>query len=287
MNTQDAEAQLMRMLKPLWKYFNTRCASLEDAEDLASETMRRVLEHGLSRVENLEAYTWTVARNTLATSRARMRHSYYGTGFDPDLVEDQRFSIEQTLVKDERVRGLRQALALLGDQQRSIMTDHYFFGRSVADIARRMGLSEGTVKWHLHDARKQMRQEVTTMSDLSHTTSFDPVTYRFMGTSGSIGTRGGTREILRSALSQNIIYVCYREPKSTREIAELLGVSPVYVSSELEFLVYHQFLLPKGRDRYLSNVLIDQYDQQLWSAEKGLYESVTRLAASSCARYDP
>lgn len=42
---------------------------------------------------------------------------------------------------------------------------HYFEGLSIVEIADRMRISQGTVKWQLHDGRKRMRKELCAMDE--------------------------------------------------------------------------------------------------------------------------
>ena len=82
---------------------------------------------------------------------------------------------------------------------------------------------------------------------------FSPVAFSRMGFCGSAGSMGGTSAFFRSALTQNIAYCVYREAKTINEIAEALGVSPVYVESEVEFLEEYGYLLKRG-EKYLANL---------------------------------
>ncbi len=84
-----------------------------------------------------------------------------------------------------------------------------------------------------------------------------------MGLCGSVGTMGGIGNFLRSALTQNIVYAVYREAMAVNEIADALGVSPVYVESEAEFLEDYGFLHKQKGDRYIANMLIDEPDDEL------------------------
>lgn len=53
--------------------------------------------------------------------------------------------------------GLGALLAVLPRQQRVAVALHHVDGLSVAEVAVAMGVAEGTVKSHLHDARRALR----------------------------------------------------------------------------------------------------------------------------------
>jgi RNA polymerase sigma-70 factor (ECF subfamily) len=62
---------------------------------------------------------------------------------------------------------LLSALAELGEQQREILLLHDLEGWKHAEIAQRLGLSAGTVRWHLHHARRRLRVILAESRELS------------------------------------------------------------------------------------------------------------------------
>ncbi len=62
------------------------------------------------------------------------------------------------------------------DRVAAVIRMYYFEERSVADIADILGISEGTVKWQLHDGRKRIRGELCAMDE----TMNDTLTRRVM-----------------------------------------------------------------------------------------------------------
>ena len=66
---------------------------------------------------------------------------------------------------------------------------------------------------------------------------------------------GGTSNFFRSILSQNIAYAV-TATETISQIADCLGVSPVYIESEAEFFEEYGFLI-KNEDKYLANLLIE------------------------------
>ncbi len=108
---------------------------------------------------------------------------------------------------------------------------------------------------------------------------FNPVKFDIMGFSGSVGTMGGTGSFFRSSLSQNIAYSVHKSSKTINEIADCLGVSPVYVESEAEFLEEYGFLSKKG-DKYLANLLIEEPTTEQNRLQSEMYEKAARLFAN-------
>lgn len=111
---------------------------------------------------------------------------------------------------------------------------------------------------------------------------FNPIQFGLMGVNGSVGTMGGTSNFFRSSLAQNIAFVIYREAKTIHEIADILGVSPVYIESEVEFLEEYGFLLKQPGGKYIANMLIDGADSSTEETLK-LQEEMYRKAAALIA----
>lgn len=97
-----------------------------------------------------------------------------------------------------------------------------------------------------------------------------------MGVNGSIGTMGNTSNFFRSTLSQNIAYCVWKESKTINEIADCLGVSPVYVEGEVEFLEEYGFLVKKGK-KYLANLLIDETTTKFNELQSSMYEEAATV----------
>ena len=109
---------------------------------------------------------------------------------------------------------------------------------------------------------------------------FNPIRFDMIGCNGSVGAMGENSNFLRSALSQNIVYSVRREALPINEIADMLGVSPVYVESEAEFLAENGFLIQNGRT-YISNCLISEPDEEQAFTE--LHDSMYIQAAELIA----
>lgn len=69
---------------------------------------------------------------------------------------------------------LATAVAGLTPQQRAVVALHYLDDLAVADVAATMRLSEGAVKYHLHQARARLRIALETPDGSSHDTEATP-----------------------------------------------------------------------------------------------------------------
>jgi RNA polymerase sigma-70 factor (ECF subfamily) len=96
----------------------------------------------------LSTWIYTIARNTCLS--AMRNESYRRT--DP-LDESREPAINPTVVRDVE---LEQGLARLPEVMRHVITLFYLQDRSVKEVAALLDLPEGTVKSHLHRARRAL-----------------------------------------------------------------------------------------------------------------------------------
>ena len=107
---------------------------------------------------------------------------------------------------------------------------------------------------------------------------FNPIKFSSVGINGSIGTKS-CDEFFRSALSQNICYCVRNEAKTVNEIADALGVSPVYVETEVDFLEEYGFLKQSG-DNYIANFIISEPTAELLTMQDAMYKKAAGLFAN-------
>ena len=261
MEKNEAEKIIAQYLKPVFGFALKRCKNVQDAEDLSQEIAWKAYRALVARNDIADSgkFIWTVAHNALA-------NYYRGKSGAADIsfeeAENLPFplcgEIETEVLEKESAARLRKEIAYLSKMQRAIVVAFYYENKKQSEIAEEFHISPSLVKWHLFEARKNLKRGMKTMKNVQMQ-QFSPVAFSRMGFCGSAGSMGGTPAFFRSALTQNIAYCVYREAKTINEIAEALGVSPVYVESEVEFLEEYGYLLKRG-EKYLANLLIEETD---------------------------
>lgn len=280
MNRTNAEKIIIEYLKPIFGFALKHCRSIHDAEDLSQEIAAKAFRALLIKdnIDDVGKYIWTVAHNT--------RSNYYrdvaksSTSVSIDEVADWLPSADVFSSTDESeitISRLQSEIAYLSKLQRRIVIAYYFENRKQADIADELSIPLGTVKWHLFEAKKELKRGVS-MTRNHGKLKFNPIRLTRICCNGSPGTKGNNANFFRSALSQNITYSVRSSYKSINEIADELGVSPVYVESEAEFLFEYGFLLKKD-DKFISNIIIDEADAEIIKLHDEMYEKATTLFA--------
>ena len=142
--------------------------SSEDAEDATQEIFTRAFEAlGRFRLGN-RFYPWmyTVALNHLKAMRSKAARRGLRTLLqftDRTASDDDERSLarpDQVLEQREGERLVRQALSRLPPKYRRIIILRQMDELPVADVAEILDLPEGTVKTHLHRARRLLAAEI-------------------------------------------------------------------------------------------------------------------------------
>lgn len=164
---------------PVFHFFLRRGVGAEDSLDLTQDTFFRVFTH----IERLRAeaarksWIMTIAANRWKNwlrHRSAQKRAAPETSLD-SLVEDSteprpaedlpagagrpRDPLKSFLGKERLEKGL-ELIERLPPKQRRCIRLSVFQERSYADIATLLGISEQTVKSHIHQARKRLESEL-------------------------------------------------------------------------------------------------------------------------------
>ncbi len=277
MNRQDVEKTITEYLKPIFGFALKRCKSIHDAEDLSQEIAVRAFRALLERddIEDISKFIWTVAHNALSNYYRDTAKSMIGVSIDEvaELITDPYCEIDND-DNTEAIRRLQSEIAYLSKLQRRIVIAYYFENRKQTDIAKELDIPLGTVKWHLFEAKKELKRGMDTMRKASEL-KFNPIKFHSYGVNGNVGTKSPD-EFFRSILSQNICYCVRNTAKTINEIADDLGVSPLYVESEAEFLEEYGFL-KAVKDKCIVNFIISEPTAELLTMQNDMYKRAAEL----------
>lgn len=211
MDRKNAEKTIAGYLKPVLGFTLKRCKTIQDAEDLSQEIVLRAFRALLGRddIADMDRFIWTVAHNALANYYRDSARSVIGVPLE-EIAELPDASAPEADDSGEALARLQYEIAYLSKLQRRIVIAYYYENRKQTEIASELGISPGTVKWHLFEARKKLKRGMD-MIRKSSELKFNPIHFERYGFAGSVGKNGFCREILRSALSQNILYSVWQE----------------------------------------------------------------------------
>lgn len=131
------------------------CGDRTRAEDAVQDVLAVALDHD-QPVGNLAGWVVTSALNRVRSgerTRGAERRAMERLGRLTKATNLHTGDSSTGAVDDEVLAALRS----LPDRQREITALHYLLDMSVADIARSLDVSDGTVKTQLHRARESLR----------------------------------------------------------------------------------------------------------------------------------
>ncbi len=138
----------------LWRYVLHLCGDRSMADDIVQETLLRAWTKWKSLDSSPggpRAWMYTVARNLVIDDARSARSRYeFGTDEVPERSRDRTDALFDSIV-------MRDSLAELSADHREVLVHSYYAGRTVPEIARELGIPEGTVKSRLHYGLKALR----------------------------------------------------------------------------------------------------------------------------------
>lgn len=275
MKKSDADRIIENYVKKLFGFAVSKLSNYSEAEELAEDIVLTVYESLLLRdnIENVNGYIYKIACNVYARY-IDGKHKY-------QYVDNINFlsdgsCVEKEIADSEEAGLLRREITYLSEMQRKIVIMHYFHDKKIKEIADTLNLSEGTVKWYLACSRKELSigmENIRTTGELG----IQPIRFCNMGHSGHSGALGDTADFLKNSLTQNIAYCAYHEPKTVNEIAEELGVNPIFIGDEVEYLEEYGFMDKLANNKYRTNILIHQPSAEKDAAEASLREKYSEI----------
>ena len=265
MNTQESllfDGELMETTF-LWCYRHV--SNTHDAEDLSQEILLEAIisyRKACGKGEPPAAFYpwfWGIAKNRLRLFyRSRKKQAVLlgetvGNLSDSEPCYFDLCDIDEALIAEEERARLTFELSLLSRIQRECVILYYLQNRSVKEIARILGIPEGTVKSRLFDARKNVKKGMEEPMENNETKnkrlSYAPAELNMCGSNGI----PSHWHFLQDTMVKQILVACANEGKTVREIAETIGVAPVYFEEKIDYLLKHKFIKEIAPSTYIDD----------------------------------
>ena len=262
MKKQRADELILQYLPKIYGFAMKKAFSFDEAEELSSDIVVQVYESLLlaNEIFNIDGYVWRISEHVYSkfVSSKKKREGISINGMD--LPDDAVALAEDSTAELYR---LRREIAFLTETRRKIVYSFYYQNKPISVITKEMGIPEGTVKWHLNKARNDLKEGFIMERKIGKL-GIKPIEAISYGHSGDPGTNGGPEHYLGNKLNLNIVYSVYYEPKTVNEIAEELGVTPVYIEDNVKLLEANGFLVMQEGKRYTTYV---KFNPETYSAE--------------------
>lgn len=299
MDKQNADRILTEYLQKIYGFALSKTGDSYEAEELASDIIYEVylslLRDGM--IYNVNAYIRRISSYVFARWVEKKRRARERGGVSVDevmeqaakagakiplaLIDTEDAERAERAAHEDSLRLLRREIAYLGETQRKIVVAHYYGGQSVKEIAEGMDIPVGTVKWHLFDARKTIKEGMN-MERNKGTLGINPIRLCSMGHNGRPGTTGDTAAHLNTVLAQNIAYAAYLSPKTEAEIAEELGITPVFIADIVADLEAFGFMSRVEGGKLRTDIVISRSTKEV---DEAIYKLKTEAADKLCKRF--
>ena len=269
MDKQTADSIITEYLQKIYGFAIKKCYSYQEAEELCAEIIKETYISLLKAEEitNIDGYIWRISQYAFSKYVSRQK-KHEGISLDNiQLPYFENFSLAE---HNEEIHHLRMEIAFLTEKRRQIVYRYYYQNKSISCISSEMELPEGTVKWHLNKARLELKEGFKMERKIGRL-GLNPITALNFGHSGNPGSNGGPEFYLEDKLNLNIVYSVYHSPKNVEEIAEELGVTPVYLTDKIQFLEENGFIVKTDGNRYTTYV---EFRPETYSLE--FYETVMK-----------
>lgn len=246
-----------------WARGKTR--TTQEAEDLAQSVLMewlravRAQEERGACVAEPEHLLWRIAR--FVWCKSLRPGTYYRCEPLSEKLSAGETPEESAERQDEQRRQtafVRRQIMRLSRIQRETLVWYYLENRTTADIARRLRVSENTVRWHLSDSRKKIREADGKMTSTEFV--YCPKKLH-VAINGEAYDDRLTREVLDNLLHQNILLRCYAQGQTAQELCDELGVARPYIEDAVNVLLRDELLTTDG-GRVRTNFIITSGAQE-------------------------
>nr|MCR5345277.1 sigma-70 family RNA polymerase sigma factor [Lachnospiraceae bacterium] len=284
MEKQKADETITVYLEKIYGFAFKKAYSYDEAEELASEMTAEVYTSLLSSndIYNISGYIWRTCENVYARYVAKIKKQ-------EGLCENYMAAIsaahmDEGVTEEEKYR-IRREISFLSELRRDIVFSFYYKNETIKKIAMRHGIPEGTVKWHLNKIRKDLKEGMTMERKIGEL-GLNPVKALDISHDGTPGSNGGPEYYLQDKIDLNIVYSAYNKPGTLKEIAEELGMTPVFVEDKVARLADNGFLVKKRGGKYISYVEFSARTYSLENIDR-VRDAKLRIADKLIEEYVP
>ena len=286
MDKSKADEIITDYMGKIFGFALTHMSNTDKAEELASRITCEVYESLLKAgdIHNLNGYVYRISHNVYARFIDEMKRGY-AQHISLDAVQlSTPHNFTTNIEREETHARLRREVSYMAGIQREIIVLHYFERLKQYEIAERLQIPIGTVKWHLHDARKQLKERVFMRK--TENLALKPIKFDEMGHDGNLGPDWrDTSYYLARQVTQNVAYAAYHQARTMTEIAETTGIPAAFVEDEVAYLEDNGFMDKQPSGKYLTNIFIGEGETPEMAEES--HKRGMAYAQIICEKYVP
>ena len=280
MTKEQADKIITEYLQKIYGFAVKKAYSYDEAEDIASEIVLEVYQSLLRSddIVNIEGYVWRISEHTYSKFvSSKKKHE----GVSIDGLEIPYFEEEYCEDAEAENKRLRREIAFLTEIRRKIVYMFYYLQKPISCISSELNIPEGTVKWHLNRARKELKEGFSMERTIGKLGLY-PFEATDIAHDGNPGSKGGPEYYLGDKINLNIVYSVYHIPRTKEEIAEEFGMTLVYIEDKIKLLEENGFIIKTKNDKYTTLVRIEpetysqEFDDNVNKVQLSVAEELVR-----------
>ncbi len=240
------------LIENTYLFCRSRIYDSESAKDISQDILYEALKAIDKNKEFHSFYSWywKMARNKVARYIASKSDPAIPLDSAEGIMSDHIQPIE-SLIGREELNELNHSLSRLADIHREVIINYYLKEHSISQIACELDIPEGRVKSRLFEARKNLKERITNMNNIGRSAYAPADVNYFLGFNC-----GEASQIMQGKIAQQTVVICRSDPKTVYEIADELGIAPVYLEEILEKMTNALLLTKSSQGKYLTNFCV-------------------------------
>lgn len=252
----------------VYYYCLKKTGSETEAAELSQDIALGIIEQ-LRRgacPNSFSGWVWQIVRNIYAgwaTEKHKARERLSDTDISEFEIPDNSDFVSD-LIREEDIAAIRREMAFILSEYRNVLLMYYVQNRRVCDIAKNLGIPEGTVKTRLFRARQKLKEGMYMAREFGKR-SYDPESIGFCAS----GTQnnGYPWAAIQRKIPVNILCEANNNPSTAEELAVALGVALPYMEEEIKLLEDAELLKKTDGGKYITSFFISPVECQNESKE--------------------
>ena len=205
--------------------------------------------------DSFSGWVWQIVRNIYAgwaTEKHKTRERLSDTDISEFEIPDNSDFVSD-IIREDDIAAIRREMAFILSEYRNVLMMYYVQNRRVCDIAKNLGIPEGTVKTRLFRARQKLKEGMYMAREFGKR-SYNPERLSFLA-SGSQPS-GLPWGAVQRKIPVNILCEANNNPSTVEELAIELGIAAPYMEEEVDILEKSELLRKLDDGKYITNFFI-------------------------------
>lgn len=205
--------------------------------------------------DSFSGWVWQIVRNIYAgwaTEKHKTRERLSDTDISEFEIPDNSDFVSD-IIREEDIAAIRREMAFILSEYRNVLMMYYVQNRRVCDIAKNLGIPEGTVKTRLFRARQKLKEGMYMAREFGKR-SYNPERLNFSASGNQ--PSGLPWSAVQRKIPVNILCEANNNPSTVEELAIELGIAAPYMEDEVDILEKSELLRKLDDGKYITNFFI-------------------------------